>query len=67
MANGEVVRQLQVSEGALACWMRAYGLMGRSQAREFKALRDENVKLKKLLGEAELEKAAFKGLVEGSF
>lgn len=46
---------------------RTCGQMDRLQARELKALRDENAKLKKLLGEAELDKAALKKLAEGNF
>lgn len=41
--------------------------MDRAGARELKALRDENDRLKKLLAEAELDKAAYKELAEGSF
>ena len=33
----------------------------------FKALRDENDRLKKLLAEAQLDKAAYKQLAEGKF
>lgn len=53
---------MQVSEATLARWLKTYGQMDRSQARELKALGDENTRLKKLLGEAELEKAVLKEL-----
>lgn len=65
--NADVARQLQISEATLARWSKVYGQLDRTQARELKALRDENAKLKKLLGEAELEKAALKELAEGNF
>ncbi|OKL50706.1 hypothetical protein BSZ39_13010 [Bowdeniella nasicola] len=51
----------------LARWRRDYGEMNRTEAKELKRLREENSKLKALLGEAELEKAALKELVEGEF
>lgn len=41
--------------------------MTRSEARELKRLREENSKLKTLLGQSELEKAALKELAEGKF
>ena len=48
-------------------WRRDYGAMTRSEARELKRLREENSKLKTLLGQSELEKAALKELSEGKF
>lgn len=41
--------------------------MSRTEAREFQKLREENARLKRLLGEAELEKAALRELAEGNF
>ena len=60
-------RVLGVSTATLARWQREYGLMSRSQARELKKLRDENARLARLLGQAELEKAAMRELIEGKF
>ena len=65
--NAQVARDLQVSVATLSRWYKTYGQMDRSQARELKKLRDENEKLKRLLGQAELEKAALKELAEGNF
>lgn len=65
--NGDVARVLGVSEATLARWRRDYGEMNKSEAKELKRLREENNKLKALLGEAELEKAALKELAEGKF
>ncbi|MFA1532779.1 hypothetical protein [Corynebacterium belfantii] len=41
--------------------------MSRSKPRRFKELQEENAKLKRLLGEVELEKALLKELAEGKF
>lgn len=65
--NADVARDLKVSEATLHRWQKTYGQMDRAGARELKALRDENDRLKKLLGEAELDKAAYKELAEGKF
>ena len=65
--NADVARDLKVSEATLHRWQKTYGQMDRAGARELKALRDENDRLKKLLAEAELDKAAYKELAEGNF
>ena len=65
--NGEVARELQVSEATLSRWRRTYGNMGRHEAKALKKLREENEKLKALLGQSELEKAALRELAEGNF
>ena len=41
--------------------------MSRTEAREFQALRDRVARLERLLGQAELEKAAMRELIEGEF
>ena len=63
----EICREIAVSEATLARWRRDYGSMNRREARELRVLRDENRKLKQLLGESELEKAALRELAEGKF
>lgn len=63
----EVCRDLGVSEPTYRRWVKQYGDMSRSEARRFKKLQEENAKLKRLLAEAELEKALLKELAEGNF
>lgn len=41
--------------------------MTKSEAKELQRLREENTRLKRLLGQAELEKAVWKELSEGNF
>ncbi|WP_255313952.1 transposase [Trueperella pecoris] len=56
-----------MSEATLNRWQATYGSMTKSEAKELQRLRDENTRLKRLLGQAELEKAAWKELSEGNF
>ena len=65
--NGEVARELKVSEATLSRWRRRYGNMDGNEAKALKKLREENEKLKALLGQSELEKAALRELAEGNF
>ena len=41
--------------------------MNRREAKELRVLREQNERLKQLLGQAELEKAALRELAEGNF
>ena len=66
-SSAQILAVLEVSEATLNRWQSTYGSMTRSEARELKRLRDENEELKRLLGQAELEKQAWKALSEGNF
>lgn len=63
----QILAELNISEATLNRWKAEYGTMNRSEARELTRLRKENADLKRLLGQAELEKAALKELAEGNF
>lgn len=63
----QICRELKISEATYARWRKHYGTMSRTEAKQFQQLREENAKLKRLLGEAELEKAALRELAEGNF
>lgn len=65
--TAQILTELQVSHPTLSRWKREYAGMDHKQARELKRLRDENEQLKKLLGQPELEKQAYKLLSEGNF
>lgn len=41
--------------------------MSRSEARELHELREPNARLKQLMGQSELDKAALRKLMEGNF
>ncbi len=57
----QACREVGISEATFHHWQREYGAMSRTKAREFKALRDRVTRLERLLGQAELEKAAMRG------
>lgn len=59
----ELSRRHGVSENTLYRWKAKYGGMEVSEARRLRDLEAENTKLKRLLAEAELDKAALKDLV----
>ena len=63
----EVLRHLEVSESSWNRWRAQYGGMKANQARRLKELEVENGRLKKLLAEAEFDKAMLKELAEGNF
>jgi transposase-like protein len=63
----EVLRQLEIAESTWNRWRSQYGGMKASQAKRLKELEVENARLKKLLAEAELDKAMLKELAEGKW
>lgn len=71
LANGadvaEVCRELVISEQTYYRWRRQYGGLKAEDVKRLKELAKENGTLKRLLAEAELEKAALKELAEGNF
>jgi putative transposase len=63
----EICRQNGISEQTFYRWKSKYGGMSGSEVREMKALKEENRKLKQLVGEKELDIAALKTIVEGKY
>jgi len=59
----ELCRKHGISEATFYNWKSKYGGMTVSDARRLKELEAENSKLKRLLAEAELDKAALKDLL----
>ena len=64
---GLVLRELEITESTWNRWRSTYGGMKAADAKELKELRLENARLKKLLAEAELDKAMLKELAEGKW
>ena len=62
-----VLQSLEVSEATYARWRKQYGGMKAEEAKRLKELEQENARLKKLLAEAELDKAMLKDLAEGNW
>ena len=59
----ELCRKHGISEATFYNWKAKYSGMTVSEARRLKELEAENAKLKKLLAESELDKAALKDLL----
>ena len=60
-------KTISVHPVTLSKWKREYGGLKITQAKRLKDLEKENSRLKKLLAEAELDKAALKEVVEGNY
>jgi len=67
MTVGDGCRQVGMSEQTFYRWKKTYGGMLPSEARELKQLRDENVKLKRLVADLSLDKAMLQDVVSKKF
>jgi putative transposase len=63
----DLSRRYGIVENTIYRWKSKYGGLEVSEAKRLRQLENENAKLKKLLAEAELDKAALKELVEGKW
>jgi len=63
---GEVCQALAISEQTLHRWRNQYGGMKAEEAKRLREVEEENKRLKKLLAEAELDKAILKEALEGN-
>lgn len=64
---GDVCRQVGVSEQTFYRWKKAYGGMLPSEARELKQLRDEVLKLKRLVADLSLDKVMLQDVIQKKF
>jgi putative transposase len=62
-----VCRHLEIAESTWHRWVAQYGGMKANDAKRLKELEIENSRLKRLLADAELDKAMLKELAEGNF
>ena len=60
-------KQIGVTKQTLIRWRKEYGGFRMDQAKRSKQLEKENAKLKKLLAEAELDKAILKEAASGNY
>ncbi len=71
LAQGEkiaaICRRLGITEQTYYRWRKEYGGLKMDQAKRMKELEKENVRLKKLLAEAELDKAILREAASGNF
>ena len=65
--TAQILTELGTSEATLNRWQATYASMTKSEAKELQRLLEENTSLKHLLGQTELEKAAWKELSERNF
>ena len=69
-ANGRTITQackkIGVAEQTYYRWRKEYGGLRMDQAKRFKEIEKENARLKKLLAEAELDKAILKEAASGN-
>ena len=63
----EVVQHLGISEQTYYRWRSKYVGMSSDEAKRLKELETENARLKKLLAEAELDKAMLKEIASGNW
>ncbi len=63
----DLSRRHGIVENTIYRWKSKYGGMEVSEAKRLRDLESENAKLKKLLAEAELDKAAMKEIIEGKW
>ena len=66
LSLAQVCQRLGVSEQTLHRWRNQYGGMKAQEAKRLRELEEENRRLKKLLAEAELDKAILKEALRGN-
>ena len=64
---GQVCQAMEISEATYHRWQAKYGGMKAEEAKRLAELEQENKRLKKLLAEAELDKAILREAAEGNF
>ena len=63
----EVCRKIGVTDQTYYRWRKEYGGVRTDQAKRLKELERENARLKKLVAEAELDKAILREAASGNF
>jgi putative transposase len=66
-AVGPACKKIGVTEQTYYRWRKAYGGLKVDQAKRLKALEAENARLKRLVAEAELDKAILREAAAGNF
>lgn len=62
-----VARKLGISEQSYYRWRKQYGGLRTNQAKRLKELEQENSRLKRLVGELNLDKAILEEVVRGNY
>jgi putative transposase len=66
-AVAEVVKELGVSERTFSRWRNQYGGMKANDAKELKRLKDENLRLKRMVADQALDIEMLKEVARGKF
>lgn len=67
MSMVDLAREHGIAQNTLYRWKSKFGGMEVSEAKRLRELESENARLKRLLAEAELDKAAMKEVIEGKW
>ncbi len=59
----EIVRKLGISEATFYAWKKKFGAMGTAEIRELRQLREENLKLKRLVADLSLDKTMLQEVI----
>ena len=65
--TAEVAKALEISENSLHRWRNQYGGMKADDVKRLKELERENVTLKRIVADKELENVALKEIAKGNF
>ena len=65
--TAEVAKALEISENSLHRWRNQYGGMKADDVKRLKELERENVTLKRIVADKELENVALKEVAKGNF
>jgi putative transposase len=63
----DVAKQLEVSENTFHRWRNQYGGMKAEEAKELRHLRDENLRLKRMVADQALDIQMLKEVAKGNF
>jgi putative transposase len=67
MAQAEVVRQLGVSDVTYYKWRKEYGGLRIDQAKRFKEIEQENLRLRKVVADLTIDHSILKEAARGNF
>jgi Transposase. len=67
MAQAEVVRQLGVSDVTYYKWRKEYGGLRIDQAKRFKEIEQENLRLRKVVADLTIDNSILKEAARGNF
>jgi len=67
LSAGDVARQMGVNPGTLSRWRSRYGGIQLDEAKKIMFLEKENVRLKRIVADLELDRSILKEALEGKY